>query len=83
MIKTTLSIDGMMCSMCEAHINDAVRKALPVKKVSSSHRKGQTEILSEATLDEAALRAAIEATGYRLLSVSQEEAKKKRSLFGR
>ena len=83
MIKTTLSIDGMMCSMCEAHINDAVRKALPVKKVSSSHRKGQTEILSEATLDEAALRAAIEATGYRLLSVSQEEAKKKRGLFGR
>ena len=83
MIKTTLSIDGMMCSMCEAHINDAVRKAVPVKKVSSSHRKGQTEILSEAPLDEAALRAAIEATGYRLLSVSQEEAKKKRSLFGR
>ena len=83
MIKTTLSIDGMMCSMCEAHINDAVRKALPVKKVSSSHRKGQTEILSEAPLDEAALRAAIEATGYRLLSVSQEEAEKKRGLFGR
>ena len=83
MIKTTLSIDGMMCSMCEAHINDAVRKAVPVKKVSSSHRKGQTEILSEAPLDEAALRAAIEATGYRLLSVSQEEAEKKRGLFGR
>ena len=27
MTKTTLSIDGMMCSMCEAHINDAIRKA--------------------------------------------------------
>ena len=33
MIKTTVKIDGMACSMCEAHINDAIRKAFPVKKV--------------------------------------------------
>ena len=25
MIKTTLRIDGMMCGMCEAHVNDAIR----------------------------------------------------------
>jgi ATP-binding cassette subfamily B protein len=29
MIKTTLKIDGMMCSMCEAHINDVIRKTVP------------------------------------------------------
>ena len=40
MIKTTLKIEGMMCSMCEAHINDVIRKAVPgAKKVSSSHAK--------------------------------------------
>ena len=44
MIKTTLTIDGMMCSMCEAHVNDAVRDALQVKSVKSSHKKGTTEI---------------------------------------
>ena len=39
MIKTTLKIEGMMCSMCEAHINDVIRKAVPgAKKVSSSHK---------------------------------------------
>ena len=27
MTKYTLVVDGMMCGMCEAHINDAVRKA--------------------------------------------------------
>ena len=38
MIKTTLKIDGMMCGMCESHVNDAIRKAFPaVKKVTSSH----------------------------------------------
>ena len=42
MLKITLGVDGMMCGMCESHVNDAVRKAFPVKKVTSSHGKGQT-----------------------------------------
>ena len=47
MYQTTVGVDGMMCGMCEAHVNDAVRKAFPVKKVTSSHGRGQTVILSE------------------------------------
>ena len=27
MQKITLKIDGMMCGMCESHINDAIRRA--------------------------------------------------------
>ena len=42
MYQITLNIDGMMCGMCESHINDAVRSAFSVKKVTSSHSKGQT-----------------------------------------
>ena len=34
MYEIDLKIGGMMCGMCESHINDAVRKALPVKKVA-------------------------------------------------
>ena len=41
MYQTTLKIDGMMCGMCESHINDTIRKAAAVKKVSSSHTKGE------------------------------------------
>lgn len=37
MTKTTLKIDGMMCGMCESHVNDAIRNAFEVKKVTSSH----------------------------------------------
>ena len=58
MIETTVKVDGMMCGMCEAHVSDAIRGALPVKKVTASHTKGQAVILSEAPLDEEALRAA-------------------------
>lgn len=64
MIQTTVKISGMACSMCEAHINDTIRRAFSVEKVASSHTKGETVILSREPLDEAALRVAIDATGY-------------------
>ena len=82
MVKTTLTIDGMMCGMCESHVNDAVRAACAVKKVSSSHKKGVCEILSDEALDETALRDAVEATGYRVLSVVTAPYEKK-GLFQR
>ena len=72
MIKTVVEIEGMSCGMCEAHVNDAVRRAFAVKKVSSSHKKGITEILSEQPLEEEKLRAVISATGYQVISVSNE-----------
>ena len=77
MIETKVKVDGMMCGMCEAHVNDAVRRALPVKKVSSSHTKGETVILSEEALDEQALRDAINATGYEVKAVSSALCLKK------
>jgi len=84
MIKTTLKIDGMMCSMCESHINDTVRSACKVKSVKSSHSKGTTEIISERPLDETALKEAIGKTGYKVIDIKTEPYEKKRvSLFRR
>ena len=77
MIQYTIAVDGMACSMCEAHINDAVRKAFPVKKVTSSHGKGQTVILTEQDLDEQAVRDTVNATGYTVTSFSKEPYEKK------
>ena len=77
MIKISLDIDGMACGMCESHINDAVRRAFTVKKVTSSHTKGKTEILAEQPLDEEALKAAIEATGYKVMGIHTEPWEKK------
>ena len=68
--------------MCEAHINDALRRAFPVKKVNSSRSKGQTVLISEAELDEQALRDAINATGYQAGRVDKEPWQKN-GLFGR
>jgi copper chaperone CopZ len=82
MLKTTVGIDGMMCGMCESHINDAIRKSFPqVKKVTSDRKKKQSVILSEEPLDEEAVRKTIDETGYTFLSFTAEEYKKK-GLFG-
>ena len=81
MVQITLKIDGMACGMCESHVNDAVRSKFPVKKVTSSHTKGETVILSEEDISEEALRAAIEPTGYKVLGYASAPYEKK-GLFG-
>lgn len=84
MVKIVLDIDGMACGMCESHINEAVRRQFSVKKVTSSHTKGKTEILSEQPLEESALKSAIEATGYKVTGIRTEPWEKKSfSLFRR
>ena len=59
MIKTTLEVKGMACGMCENHVNEAIRNAFGVKKVTSSHEKNQTEIISEEPLDEEKIKSVI------------------------
>lgn len=81
MIVTILKIDGMACGMCESHINDVVRRTCSVKKVTSSHSRGETVVLSEQPLDEAALQAAIRETGYELKGMTAHPYEKK-GLFG-
>ena len=80
MIKTTVGIEGMMCGMCESHINDVVRKNFKVKKVNSSHAKALCEII-ENEIDEAKLKKAISDTGYSVTSFKAEPYEKKKGLF--
>ena len=83
MIKTTLKIEGMMCSMCEAHVSDAIRKAAPsAKKVTASRSKKEASFLTEDSVDAELLRSAIDATGYTCLGIKVAPYEKKR-LFGR
>ena len=82
MIKTIIKIEGMMCNMCEAHVNDAIRAAVSPKKVNSSHSKGITEVISENELDSALLRETIEKDGYKVLDITSEPYVNK-GLFGK
>ena len=72
MVETILRVDGMMCGMCESHINDVVRKTARVNKVTSSHTKGETVIVSEQPV-----KAAIAETGYTVTGVQTRPYEKK------
>ena len=83
MVKTTLQIDGMMCGMCEAHICDAIRKAVPkAKKVTASRTKKEASFLTEEPVDADFLKSIIDKTGYTFLGVESAPYEKK-GLFGK
>ena len=65
MIKAYFKIDGMMCPMCEAHINDIVRKTTKVKKIKSNHKKKEAIVVLENDNDIDKIMKAIESLGYK------------------
>ena len=68
MVQITIQVGGMMCGMCESHLNNAIRTAFSVKKVTASHSRGRIVIVAEETIDEAALRKVVSDTGYTVRS---------------
>lgn len=80
MIETIIGIDGMMCDMCEAHINDAIRRTFTVKSAKANRKKKQCVIISEEALDEDRVRSVIAETGYDFLSF-EARPYQKRGLF--
>lgn len=72
MVETDVEIDGMHCGMCEAHINDAIRK-LHVSKVSSSWQTGKVIILARHPVTAADLHSVIDPLGYTIRIVDVHE----------
>jgi len=78
MLKTTLMIEGMQCGMCEAHICDTIRKAVPdAAKVKASHRKNTAEFVTKGAYDEKGLEKAINETGFVFVDIRTEPYEKK------
>ena len=82
MKKYVFSVEGMACGMCEAHVNDAVRAAVPVKSVKSDHGKCVTEIVTEEDIEPEKVIKAISGAGYTVGSFNVSDYKKK-GLFSR
>ena len=62
---------------CSAECARHMRAAFPVKKVTSSHAKGETVILTEQDIDDAKLKEVIDKTGYEVGTVTREPYEKK------
>lgn len=72
MVKVTVNVTGMMCPHCEAHVNDAVKKAFGAEDVVSSHENGTTVFTAAEKVDEDKVRQTITEAGYEVTGITQE-----------
>ena len=70
MVRIVIGINGMTCGMCEAHINEAIRNAFQVNKVTSSRARKQTVILAGQEISGQEIKDVNEKDGYEVVSLS-------------
>lgn len=80
MNKYTLGIDGMMCGMCEAHVEEVIRKHIKAKKIKASHIKNNLVVITELELSIDDFKKVLDPTGYKIISFNKSDAVK--GLFG-
>ena len=76
MNKYILKIEGMRCSMCESHVNAAIRKKIDAKKIKSSHAKNETIIITDKDISDDLFYEILNPTGYELTEIKKVDAKK-------
>lgn len=64
----TISIEGMHCQHCVAAVNEALQAVPGVTSVAVS-LESNNAVVEGASLDEAALKAAVEDTGFDVIAV--------------
>jgi len=82
-MKKQMTVDGMMCSMCETHVAEALRKVPGVKKASASKNKKLATVECDESVTDDMLLDAVNATGYEASNVREAEEKKGFHLFGK
>ena len=69
-MEKTMKIEGMMCGHCEAAVKKALEAVDGVTSAQVSHESGTAVVTLSKAVDDAALRAAVEAKDYRVTSIS-------------
>lgn len=65
-MKKTVYIEGMMCPHCESRVKAALEAVRGVKKAAVSYKKGSAVVTPDGAVEDDALRAAVEAQGYKV-----------------
>ena len=69
-MKKTISIEGMMCTHCEAAVKKALEALPEVTEAVVSHTAGTAVVTLSAPVDDAALKAAVEAKDYTVTGIA-------------
>ena len=69
-MKKTIQIEGMMCSHCEATVKKALEALPEVTGAEVSHTAGTAVVTLSAPVDDAVLKAAVEAKDYTVTGIA-------------
>jgi copper chaperone len=67
-MKKTLKIEGMSCDHCVHHVKNALIEVAGVEGAEVS-LSGKSAVVTGASLDDAALKAAVAEAGYEVVAV--------------
>ena len=65
-MEKTLKIEGMMCDHCEATVKKALEELPQVTSAEVSHESGTAKVTLNADISDDALKAVVEAKGYKV-----------------
>jgi copper chaperone len=68
MASATYQVQGMTCGHCVAAVKEEIGKLPGVKQVDVELETGAVTVTSDAELDDAELRAAVDEAGYEVVS---------------
>ena len=68
MTTATYTVDGMTCGHCVASVTEEVKQIAGVTDVTVDLPTGAVTVTSDADLDTAAVKAAVEEAGFELRS---------------
>ena len=64
-----ITVKGMMCEHCEAHVKKALEAIDGIDSAVASHKDNLVTITNSKDVDEAAIKAAVEDAGYEYVGV--------------
>ena len=68
-MEKVIEIKGMVCGHCEAHVKKALEALEGVASAEASHEKGTAVVQLSGSVDDAALKKAVEEEGYEVIGI--------------
>ena len=66
-----ITVKGMMCGHCEAHVKKALEAVDGITSATASHEKNLVTLETSKDVDEGLIKAAVEEAGYEYAGVIQ------------
>ena len=79
--RRILSVEGMMCEHCEAHVKEALEKIEGVESAEASHTAGTAVVTLSGNVSDEVLKTAVENEGYTVHGIKNMKEEEKKTMI--